>query len=233
MHDATCSMYFLPTLSVAGHLCHINVHNNCRPTSSDRNSNCSAPRLACRTVASTSALMASTTAPFSSALAKKNTAFYDLMAHINCTGRMTLSQWEGVFGEVTEQNPWGDRFWEGLKHLMMTEYRPRMRKQRHLCNLVPTLAYFELPDKFAKAAARQAKHCECNPGSGQLYPAWAWYQCQPPQGVWIVCINICIRHSAPWFVDSSWITPLDALLTASSSEPPSYTTSSTVVIEEV
>jgi hypothetical protein len=196
------------------------------PSSPDRNYNNLATCFAWRAVSLLFVIMSSSAVPFSSALAKKSKVFNNLMAHINCCGQMTMAQWEEVFGEVTEQNPWGDRFWNGFQHLMTSQYRPQMRKHRHLGNLAPSLAYFELPCKFAKASARQVKG-ECNPGSSQQYPAWVWYECKPPGCAWVVCINICIWNSSPWFVDGSWISPV---VTHSS---PDYATFSTVVIEEI
>ena len=185
--------------------------------------------------------MAAASAPASSSAMATQFAFHNMMRHINCVNRLTQAQWEEIFGEVTETQPYGTRFWDGFRHLMITRYRPAMRKYQHLGALKPLLAYFELPFKFSKEAAKQAKDIERNPGSGRHYPCWAWRAINQ-EAVWIVCINICICSSDPWFVHSSWATFSSPGSSSSASsfsgtrsfeQQPSYLTSTTVVIEEL
>ena len=159
--------------------------------------------------------------------------FHSLMTFINCCSRMSLAEWESMFGAITEAHPWGVRFWDGFRFWMVNRYKNRMRKYRHLCNLPPDYAYFETPERFSKAQAGRAKNDECNRGSGGLYPCWAWLsEGTETELVYIVCIHICICDSSPWLVHSSGVTfltagsssrrmhPLAGSSSSSSSQPP-------------
>jgi hypothetical protein len=94
--------------------------------------------------------------------------FHSLMTFINCSSRISLAEWESMFGAITEAHPWGVRFWDGFRFWMVNRYKNCMRKYRHLCNLPPDYAYFETPERFSKAQAGRAKNDECNRGSGGL-----------------------------------------------------------------
>ena len=158
--------------------------------------------------------------------------FHNMLTHINCPFFMTLEQWQNIFGEVTEEHAYGRNFWQGFRNYMRSVYRPQMRRHRYLGDISPTEAWFQLPHVFSKARAREPQDPVRNPGTGHFYPCWCWFQDASRSSAWIICINICLKLSSAWSVHSSWITILASPIPTLQAEPPSYTTTTSVVIEE-
>lgn len=134
------------------------------------------------------------------------TAFSKMLRHINCSGIMSLADWEALFGAVSATRPYGDQFWGGFTTFMVTVYNPSMTKRRYLASMSPLWAHFELPTKFAKDSARRPKDAS-NTGSNTWYPCFVWPAddgcgCQL---FWMVCVNLALKKSQPWLVHVSWL----------------------------
>lgn len=167
------------------------------------------------------------------------TAFNNMLRHINCMGIMSMQDWEDYFGTVSQAFPYGNNFWAGFTFYMITIFQPAMVTRRYLGGIRPFWCWFDMPAVFCKENARQPQSA-ANGGTGEYYPCFAWpTDCSDL--FYMVCINICLKKTAPWVVHRTWITFLDAPNLVFVDSPlggapradMAYMFSSTVTIEEV
>ena len=157
-------------------------------------------------------LSATTHTPGHWSLEQKEDAIYaTMLGYIDarCCG-WSRQTWEGVFGKISVGHVFGESVWKGFDNVLHIEYFPVARG--HVAGFgledwVP--CFFQAPLNFSKAAAALPMK-ETNP-PGKQYPAMI--PCsealrarrEGPTVVIMICINILIFRSRPWYVHSSWI----------------------------
>ena len=109
-------------------------------------------------------------------------------------GDMTLADWTRLFGAVSDREPYGSSFWEGMFRMAVTQ-RGR----------AGTPALFTAPDSFSKRNASLPSSPSNVPGN-KVFPAMVW----PREGGGGVmfelrCLNILVRNTRSWYVHGSWL----------------------------
>jgi hypothetical protein len=115
---------------------------------------------------------------------------------------LTTGRFVALFGEPSDQHPWGSRFWAGMDRALMDW---RAVHNGWWSNLRQRPVHFLLPAAFSKANASRPRSSETLASAPpQFYPAYAWGPVS--EHYYIACYNILLHKSRPWKIHQSWLT---------------------------